>query len=277
MQQQAVREKQRQAAESLGVPVNNTLDLGKGVTMQLVLIPPGKFLMGTVNPRVEEKNEGPQHEVTISKPFYMGVQEVTQAQWVTLMGTEPWTKWADVPHVKTFVKSHADNAASYISWNNASKFCRMLSKKTGRKVTLPTEAQWEYACRAGSKAAYCFGNNESEVGDYAWYMGNTRDMGQEYAHAAGKKKPNAWGLHDMHGNVWEWCRDWYDSRFYAKANNVDPENTKEAVDEVRALRGGSWECPDDWCRAAIRNSASAGYASPSMGFRVILAVGLDVD
>ncbi|MDP6717400.1 MAG: formylglycine-generating enzyme family protein, partial [Pirellulaceae bacterium] len=123
------------------------LDLGKGVTLKLVLIPAGKFQIGSPKTETNRNNdEGPQREVTISKPFYMGITEVTQSQWKAVMGTD-----------RSGDKSGSNNAVSHISWSNANKFCKVLSKKTGRKVMLPTEAQWEYACRAGSKTAYSFG------------------------------------------------------------------------------------------------------------------------
>jgi formylglycine-generating enzyme required for sulfatase activity len=274
------REKQRQAAESLGVPVNEALGLGGGMTMELVLIPAGKFLMGS--PKIEtnhQNDEGPQRQVTISKSYYTGIYEVTQAQWRAVMGTEPW---AGKAFIFPGTQSGGSNAASYISWDDATKFCQTLSKKTGKKVTLPTEAQWEYACRAGSKTAYSFGDDSSKLGDYAWYSKNWysknayKKKDEQYAHAVGQKKPNAWGLYDMHGNVWEWCRDWYDAKFYANAKNVDPENTTKAW--ARVLRGGSWLFNPDNCRAASRGGGSAGFRGFSGGgFRVVVVSGSGVD
>jgi len=250
-----------------------TLDLGKGATMKLVLVPAGKFLMGSKFSAAESvrryggkenhyADERPRHEVTISKPFYMGACEVTQAQWRAVMGAEPWKG-------KVWGKPGADHAASWISWHEVSTFCRKLSKKTGRKVALPTEAQWEYACRAGTTTVYCFGDDKSKLGDYAWYHDNTRKKGEVYAHPVGRKKPNAWGLYDMHGNVWEWCRDWYAKEFYAGGKNVDPENTTEAKN--RTVRGGSWYNDPSRCRAAARNSwTGSNYRHYNYGFRVVL-------
>jgi len=253
-----------------------TLDLGKGVTMKLALVPAGKFLMGSklspaevarlFNGKEERHaNEHPQREVTISRPFYMGIHEVTQAQWQAVMGTEPWKD-------KISGRPGARFAASWMNWHEATEFCEKLSKKTGKTVALPTEAQWEYACRAGTKTIFCFGDDASKLGDYAWYQDNARTTGQPYAHAVGQKKPNAWGLYDMHGNVWEWCRDWHANDFYAKAKNVDPENTTES--KCRAVRGGSWHNDPLHCRSAARNSwCGPHYRHYNYGFRVAVPSG----
>jgi len=260
-----------------------TLDLGKGVTMKLVLIPAGKFLMGSPQTETErEDDEDPQHEVTISKPFYMGIYEVTQAQWRAVMDSEPWEG-------KKYVKSGPGNAASRISWDNASKYCQILSKKTGKKIALPTEAQWEYACRAGSKTAYYFGDDASKLGDYAWYKKNASDKNEWYPHATGQKIPNSWGLYDMHGNVAEWCCDRYDGEFYARAENVDPENTTKGEFRVvrlgplraksyyRVVRGGEFGSKSYFCRAANRYAFVTFSGISGNGFRVVVATGSGVD
>ena len=246
-----------------------TLDLGNGVTMKLVLIPAGKFVMGS--PKTEtghEDAEGPQREVTISKPFYMGVYEVTQSQWEVVMDAKPYDD-------KRLTKIGPDYPASWVHWNEAMEFCSKLSKKTGKKVTLPTEAQWEYACRGGSKTAYSFGDDSSKLGDYAWCWNNAMVQGERYAHPVGQKKANAFGLYDMHGNVFEWCRDWYDEKFYAKAKNVDPENTTKA--SYRVLRGGSWSFTPLGCRAAIRLRSIADGPGFCGGFRVVVVSGSGVE
>ena len=246
-----------------GDPRDLTLDLGRGVTLKLVLIPAGEFMMGS--PKTDPDrydDEGPQRKVTISKPFYMGVYEVTQAQWRRVMGVEPWKG-------RRWTKPGDNNAASHLNWNDASRFCQMLSKKIGRTVALPTEAQWEYACRAGSKAPY-------RLGDYAWYDRNAYDTGEKYVHAVARKKPNAFGLYDTRGNVWEWCRDWYDKRFYAQANNVDPENT--TVSKARVLRGGSWCSADEYCRSAYRYRFTPSCRNYyPFGFRVVVEVASGAD
>ena len=261
--------RQDETAKALGAKKALTLDLGKGETLKLTLIPAGKFQMGS--PKTETgrfDDEGPQREVTLSKPFYMGIYEITQSQWKAVMGTEPCDG-------KTFAKSGASNPATYISWDDASKFCETLSKKTGKKVTLPTEAQWEYSCRGGGKTPYYFGDDASSLGEYAWYHENTFKKDELYPHVVGQKKVNAFGLYDMHGNVWEWCRDGYDEKFYANAKNVDPENTTEA--KYRVLRGGSWELSSVRCRAANRSRYSTDYRYYGLGFRVVVVSGLGVD
>jgi len=259
-----------------------TLDLGKSVTMKLVLIPAGKFMMGsrfspaeTVRRYKAQKSrcfdEHPLHEVTISKPFYIGIHEVTQAQWRVLMGSEPWNGKAI---------ANSNNPANYIKWDDASNFCRKLSEKTGKKVVLPTEAQWEYACRAKSKTAYCFGDDPRRLGDYAWIAYNSMPMGdrrKNYLHPVGQKKPNAWGLYDMHGSVNEWCSDYYDKDYYEfskklKSHRVDPRGFSAGTGNalrVHVIRGGSWGGFPDACRSAAREAFSqVGIAG--VGFRVVL-------
>ena len=245
-----------------------TLTLGTGVTMRLVRIEAGKFTMGSPDSEKDRgKDERPQHQVTITKPFYMGATEVTQAQWKAVMDTQPWEG-------KSYAKAGAEHAASYISWDDATAYCTALSKKTGRTVRLPTEAEWEYACRAGTTTAYSFGDDASRLGDYAWYDGNAYDKDEKYAHPVGVKKPNAWGLYDMHGNVWEWCADWYvDS--YANADTRDPKGP--AGGSARVLRGGSWYAFPQFCRAARRNGGSPDYRGGSGGFRVVVVSGVGVD
>ena len=258
------------------------LDLGDEVTLKLTLIPAGKFMMGgRLSPaEVAQRfhrygareayytGEHPQREVTISKPFYMGVWEVTRPQWSAVMGSRPWEgKKCDRPNT--------GNIANHISWDDASKFCIVLSKKTGKAVVLPTEAQWEYACRAKSKGAYCFGDDESKLGVYAWYAANTLVRDEPYPHAAGQKMSNRWGLYDMHGNAAEWCRDWYAEKFYANANNIDPENTTET--KHRAVRGGHWGLYPDSCRAAYRFKHLPADRKCSYGFRVVVAIGSGVE
>jgi len=192
-----------------------SLDLTTTVTMKLVRIEAGEFTMGS--PKGEtgrNADEGPQRQVMITKPFYMGATEVTQGQWKAVMDTQPWKG-------QPLAKAWVDNAANYISWDDAMAFCAALSRKTGRRVRLPTEAEWEYACRAGTTTAYSFGNDSSKLGDYAWYEGSAHNDDEKYAHPIGMKKPNALGLYDMHGNIWEWCADWY-AGSYADAKTRDP-------------------------------------------------------
>jgi formylglycine-generating enzyme required for sulfatase activity len=260
------------AAEKPGEPL--TLKLGGGATMKLAYIPAGKFLMGsklsaaevakTFKGREErQKCEHPQREVTISRPFYFGVHEVTQAQWRAVMNTEPWKE-------KISGKPGDNYSASWMSWHEANEFCEKLSKNIGKTASLPTEAQWEYACRAGTTTVFDFGDDQTKLGAHAWYQENTRKKNENYAHTVGTKKPNPWGLYDMHGNVWEWCLDWYADDFYANSKNVDPVNTTESKN--RAVRGGSWHNGPLHCRAAGRNGwCGPNYRHYNYGLRVVVA------
>ena len=245
----------RWAAALLRAPAKEmTLDLGGGVTMKLVPIPAGKFMMGSPDSEQwRHTTEGPQHEVTLSKPFYMGVTEVTQAQYQAIMGTNP----------SSF--KGATNPVETVSWNDATEFCKKLSEKTRQAVRLPTEAEWEYACRAGSKTRFCFGDAEEGLGDYAWYHVNAGKT----THPVGQKKPNVWGLYDMHGNVFEWCADWRGD--YPKGAVTDPQGP--ASGSRRVLRGGSWYINTDNCRAAFRSRSNPDHRLNNVGFRVVVPVG----
>jgi formylglycine-generating enzyme required for sulfatase activity len=190
-------------------PENMKLDLGGGVSMEFVYIKPGTFTMGGESTTDGRFNcvELPAHEVKLTKGFYLGKYEVTQAQFQTIMGSNPSgaSKAPDCP---------VDNIAE----SDATSFCEKLSEKAGQDVRLPTEAEWEYACRAGSKTAWHFGDDPSQLGDYAWFKDN--DGGK--SHPVGQRKPNPWGLYDMHGNVCERVSDTYVRDYYAKSPKVDP-------------------------------------------------------
>jgi len=252
-----------------------TLNLGKGVAMKLVLVPAGDFMMGGKfdaaesvkrfgGKEVHYASERPRRKVTISKPFYMGVYEVTQAQWEAVMDSKPYAG-------KMLTKIGPDYPVSWVTWREATEFCEKLSKQTGRTVSLPSEAQWEYACRAGSKTAFCYGDDPKQIGRYGWLGSNMidNDKSKSYARKGGRKKPNALGVYDMHGNVWEWCRDWYSQDFYAGGNNVDPVCVKKA--KTVTARGGSWYNDPIHLRSAARNSwTGATYRHYNYGFRVIV-------
>jgi len=230
-----------------------TLDLGGGVTMKCILVPAGKFMMGSAKSETDRhSDEGPQHEVTITKPFYMAATEVTQEQYQRIMGTNP-------SHFKG-----AKNPVECVSWDDAAEFCRRLSERTGKTVRLPTEAEWEYACRAGSTTRYCFGDADEGLGEYAWHSANSGTT----THPVGHKKSNAWGLYDMHGNVWEWCADWYGD--YPKGAVTDPQGPASGA--FRVLRGGSWDGSLDGCRSASRFDTAPGYRFYFYGFRVVVSV-----
>jgi len=253
-----------------------TLDVAKGVTMKLVLIPAGKFMMGSAeSPETVArwsggrakwyKDEHPQHEVTISPGapgFYMGVYEVTQEQYEAVIGKNP-AKFKVAKNPAGF--RGEKNPVEQVSWDDAVAFCKALSKKTGKTVRLPTEAEWEYACRVGTKTRFSSGNDEKQLGDYAWYSANSGRT-----HPVGRKKRNAWGLYDMHGNVWEWCGDWY-ADSYANAKAVDPQGP--ASGSARVVRGGSWGNPPGLCRAASRSRSTPDGRNRHIGFRAVVALG----
>jgi formylglycine-generating enzyme required for sulfatase activity len=214
--------------------------LRNSIGIELKRISAGSFVMG-------EKGSGV-CQVTLTKPFYIGVYEVTNAQWKRVMGTVP-SQWPD-----------ADRPVEQVSWDDANEFCRKLSalpeeQQAGRVYRLPTEAEWEYACRAGTTTEYCFGDAESGLGDYGWFAGNS---GGE-THPVGQKKPNAWGLFDMHGNVEEWCSDLY-GHF----------GSSEDSDSYWVSRGGRWSGPAGCCRTA-RRDGTPSVRIDSLGFRLALS------
>jgi formylglycine-generating enzyme required for sulfatase activity len=206
------------------------------------------FTMGSPASEANRSNDEIQHEVTISKPFYLGVTEVTQEQYEAVMGNNP-SNFKD-----------AKNPVERVSWDDAVEFCKKLSSKTGKTVRLPTEAEWEYACRAGTTGAYA-GNGSLD--DMGWYTSNSSSK----THPVGQKKPNAWGLYDMHGNVYEWCGDWYADKYPTGAAK-DP--TGPASGESRVLRGGSWDLYPQYCRSAYRDWLSPGSRGVDIGFSVVL-------
>lgn len=233
-------------------PITNTLG------MELKLIPAGTFLMGSPVDETDREEDETQHKVTISKPFYMQTTEVTQGQWTALMGSEPWKG-------KDFVKGGVNYAATYLSWDNAVTYCKRLSEKEGKKYRLPTEAEWEYACRAGTETTWSHGNDETALGDYAWYEKNAFNFGERYVHQVGLKKPNAFGLYDMHGNVWEWCHDYYGEDYYKSSPAMDSQGP--ASGSYRVLRGGSWNFSTRGTRSANRNGLDAD--AEYFGFRLV--------
>lgn len=191
------------------------------IGMDFVLIPAGEFQMGSDDGSADEK---PVHLVRITKPFYLGKYQVTQGQWQAVMGNNP-SRFKDDPN----------RPVEQVSWEDTQEFLRRLSKKAGGKpYRLPTEAEWEYAARAGSTGAYCFGNDVSQLERYAWHSANAEGT----THPVGQLKANAWGLYDMHGNVWEWVSDRYDGAYYQQSPTDDPQGPEQG--SARSLRGGSW-------------------------------------
>jgi len=210
--------------------------------MEFVLIPGGTFMMGSPSSESgRDSDEGPQHQVTLS-PYFMSKTEVTQAVYERVM-------WINPSKFKG-----ADRPVEQVTWYDCKAFC----KKTG--LSLPTEAQWEFAARGGTKSAYSFGNDSSSLGDYAWYASNA---GSQTHHVA-QKKPNAYGLYDMAGHVWEWCSDWKEG--YSSNSATDPVGPSNG--SYRVNRGGSW-CDDaSLCRSAYRDYWRPGYRYGDVGFRV---------
>ena len=230
-----------------------TIALGGGVTMEFILIKPGSFTMGS-DENTGDGDESPQHKVTITRPFYLGKFEVTQAQWTVVMGDDPSEFRGMQRPVDT------------VSWNDCQRFLAKLSEKTGRKFALPTEAQWEFACRAGTATTWSFGDRDTSATDYAWLIGNSGGT----THPVGEKKPNAWGLHDMHGNVWEWCADFYAKHAYAAGDAVDPHGPPAS--EGHILRGGAWGEHPNNARSAGRNAMGPDDRHNGTGFRCMLLV-----
>ena len=219
------------------------------VGIELKLLPAGQFTMGSES---GGRGETP-HQVTLTQPFYLGVHEVTQEQYERVMGENP------------SVYKGAKNPVEGVSWEDAVEFCRKLSelpkeKAAGHVYRLPTEAEWEYACRAGTTTKYSFGDEESQLGAYAWYDVNSDDR----AHPVGQKRPNPWGLYDMHGNVWEWCQDSYGA--FPQGLATDPKGPSSGSSRVN--RGGCWLSYAGFCRSALRDGDSPTDRFFYLGFRV---------
>jgi formylglycine-generating enzyme required for sulfatase activity len=228
------------------------------VGMKMLLIPPGEFTMGSPDSDNDANDrEKPQHLEKITKPFYLSVYEVTQQQYEKVMGDRPWQG-------NNYVRDGPYYPATYVSWNNAVEFCLKLSKQEGVEYRLPTEAQWEYACRAGTTTAYSFGNGASEMGRYAWNRKNAKNTGEKYAHRVGLKLPNPWGLYDMHGNVREWCQDWY-AGYGSERVVSDPLGP--ALGNGRVLRGGSFATLPSLVRSAARYDLLPSFRLNVIGFR----------
>lgn len=245
---------------STGEPT--TFTLPGGAVMEMVWIESGTFMMGS--PPSEPgrwNNEGPQHEVTISRGFWLGKYEITQAQWESVMGTRPWMG-------KSYVRENPAYPAVYISWSDVQAFVAKLKKAAGSKVyRLPTEAEWEVACRAGTTTRWSFGDDIRALRKYAWYDVNAWNVGKQYAHAVGMKRPNPWGLYDMHGNVCEWVQDWYDRDYYRVSPSVDPSGPASGL--YRVARGGSFYYYAQVLRSANRLAFPPGLRADDCGARLL--------
>ena len=239
---------------------------------KLVLIPAGEFEMGSRDSATALSNdELPRHRVRLSRSYYLGKYEVTQREWKAVMGTEPWKG-------EEHVREGADYPAVSISHGDAEEFCRRLSalpaeRAAGRVYRLPTEAEWEHGCRGGNKepTRYHFGDSEADLGKYAWYRLNSAFVGEEYAHHVGQKLGNGYGLYDMHGNVWEWCSDWYDVDYYGTSAASGPDPTGPSGGSLRVVRGGSWYELELCCRVAHRDRCFPTSRGSQGGFRLALS------
>jgi len=239
------QESDRQIAKVLGTAKTNS------VGMQFAAIPAGEFTMGSPASEAGRSNDETQHHVRISKPFLMATTMVTQGQWQKVMGNNP-----------SNFKGDDNLPVETVTWDDAVDFCKKLSEKEGLKYRLPTEAEWEYACRAGTTTEYNTGDGEDALKEGGWYSGNS----DQKTHPVGQKKPNAWGLYDMHGNVWQWCSDWYGD--YPGADASDPQGVDNG--SARVLRGGCWFNNPDCCRAAFRYWLHPDDRFIYNGFRVVV-------
>ena len=324
-------------AKKVNLPPTKTLDLGNGVKLELVLIPAGKFIMGTPEPtpvdeagfhtkivtaqtclaasaaalslllgfvlvqairkrrrpqlslgrlllvtvatggcvlsglhwrqsadglqksrlkyafaelrfRSAERSEKPAHEVTLTQQFYMGKYDVTQEQYQAVIGNNPsWFKGKD-------------NPVEMVNWYDAHEFCKNLTALTRQNIRLPTEAEWEYSCRAGTTTTYYSGDSEADLDRVAWYEVNNGDG----TYPVGQKEANGFGLYDMHGNVWQWCQDWYDEEYYSKSSSDYPRGPDTG--NLCLLRGGSWDANSVHCRSAVRGTHSPATSSSAFAW-----------
>jgi Uncharacterized conserved protein len=228
--------------KSSTLPRSRTNQIG----IEFVLIPPGSFMMGSTNGQGDEK---PVHQVTISYSFYMGKYEVTQAQWQSAMGRNP-----------SNFKDCGNCPVEQVSWYDVEDFINKLNtSKDGFKYRLPSEAEWEYACRAGTTGDYA-----GDVSEMAWYLDNSGNK----THAVGGKQPNAWGFADMHGNVWEWCQDWYNETYYGAPTDGSAW-LSSGEQKSRVARGGAWHFPAKNLRSADRGRLTPDFRYHALGFRLV--------
>lgn len=219
--------------------------------MKFALIRPGTFLMGAADAAADQR---PVHEVTIAQPFYMGAYVVTQREWKAVMGTEPWKG-------REFVGVGDNYPAVYITWPDSKTFlARLNSYDPENYYRLPTEAEWEYAARAGTTTRYSFGDEAQALNAYGWYTKNSYEAGYRHAHEVGLKRSNPWGLYDMHGNIWEWVEDWYHGPY-------DAEPSPDPTDKV--LRGGGYDYDAKGATSAFRYHGLPIRTNHVIGFRAV--------
>ena len=231
--------------------------------MTFILLPAGTFTMGSPSSEPGRwDDEGPQHQVTLTRAFYMQTTEVTQEQWETVMGSNP-----------SYFSGCPTCPVEQVSWDDTQGFITEMNKRGEGTYGLPTEAQWEYGARAGSTTAFYNGaitelscGLDPNLNAIGWYCYNAESK----THPVGQKTPNAWGLYDMSGNAWEWCQDWYGGSYYSVSRSVDPPGPIGG--SYRVFRGGSWSGHAQDCRAASRGDPP-GYVSYGIGFRLVLSPG----
>jgi formylglycine-generating enzyme required for sulfatase activity len=237
-----------------------------GIDLPLRWCPAGTFTMGSPQDEEGRSDAEDQVSVTLTKGFWLGETEVTQGLWEGVMGTKPWDG-------KEYVKAGTKYPATYVNWEDAGEFCKKLTERerqggrlsAGWSYRLPSEAEWEYGCRAGTTGRYN-GDGKGVLTDYAWYDANAYDVGEKYAHEVGLKKANGWGLLDMHGNVYEWCEDWYGDKL---PGGRDPVAKEEG--SIRVYRGGGWFLSAGLCRSAYRFRLGPSDRSNVLGFRLALS------
>ena len=239
---------------------HQTFTLPGDVDLEMVWVDPGTFLLGSVESEPGRwDDEGPQHEVTLTRGFYLGKFAVTQEVWAKVMGARPWSG-------QDYVLENPVHPAVYVSWEDVQAFVKRLNvDEEASPYRLPTEAEWEYACRAGTTTPWSFGEDEAETGDYAWYRGNAWDAGEPYAHPVGAKRPNPLGIHDMHGNVWEWASDWYGA--YSTEPQTDPQGPEKGT--IRVLKGSGFSSLARAVRSAFRYGYTPGRRFHCIGFRLL--------
>lgn len=280
--------------------LDTTVEMTNSLGLKLVLIPPGEFLMGSTPARVQQglaeateykigadrryvPSEGPQHRVVLTRPFRLSATEITVGQFRRFLETSGYKTETERlgggnTHRRTSLTEYVhdpalsyanpgypvtdDSPATQVTWNDAVAFCDWLGREERAKYRLPTEAEWEFACRAGTTSDYSCGDDPAQLGDFAWYGKNTSGRSEK----VGTKRPNPFGLFDMHGNTREWCADWYDKAWYKHSPAEDPTGPETGTGRV--LRGGKWLNKPPYLRSAFRFDMWPTYRSQYFGFRV---------
>jgi formylglycine-generating enzyme required for sulfatase activity len=252
-------------AKPAKAPAPAPKEVENSIRMKLVLIPKGKFTMGSPAGEEDRLGDEDEHEVEITRPFYLGKYEVTKGEFAEFVRDKGYKTEPEKDGSRfTWRNAQTDrHPVVYVSWNDAVAFCNWLGEREGNRYRLPTEAEWEYSCRAGTKTRFHSGDDEASLKKVANYFGNSGSA----ARPVGSLEPNAFGLYDMHGNVWEWCQDWYGKDYYKESRKEDPEGPDAGASRV--MRGGSCCCEPRHCRAASRNCSAPSRRYVDIGFRVV--------